>query len=357
MRELLAKGEKIKKRLIVIGSDTSAGAASSASLQKPTELTSPSPLLSASGLYDWNSVFTTIQQDVAQYQADHATTNNTTKNNTDTTSSSTLLSLSPVPEGHNSDPFPPISLDEERQKITIACQSHRDNTIQHAIKQLQREALQQEEQYEHILSQERDLIVSLSEQEGKDKADRLKLLSDEVAELVVKKEALDKQFRLLSHQYDTRVSKSKGSATADAGPESELERIRRQIGELTGQRDELHLKCNSLQADPTNISNSSTSSTSTDPRPNVGEVEKEGVREEIKKTKESHSEAIKEEQRKHHEYLHELDIEVGEVILQHVYIVLFTNMYTHVVHTLLLLYICYNSDPFLYTYLYTHTHA
>ena len=310
MRELLAKGEKIKNRLIVIGNATAATSAATSSLHKST--VEPSSLLSASGLYDWNSVFTTIQQDVAQYQADragHNTTNATsTNNNTDTALSSN--SPSP-PEGHNSDPFPPISLDDERQKITIECQQQRDSTIQHAIKQLQREALQQEEQYKHILSQERDLIVSLSEQEEKDKADRFKTLSDDVAELVVKKETLDKQYRLLSHQYDTRISKSKGSVTTGEGPESELERVRRLIGELTGQRDELHIKCNALQTHPTNSSNSSTTSSSIDPLLNAGEVEKEGVREEIKKAKESHSVAIKEVQRKHHEYLHELDIEVS----------------------------------------------
>ena len=305
MRELLAKGEKIKNRLIVIGNatttSTSAPPSSSSSLHKPT--VEPSTLLSASGLYDWNSVFTTIQQDVAQYQADHTATNNTTANTTS------------LPEGHNSDPFPPLSLDEERQKITIECQQQRDDTIQHAIKQLQREALQQEEQYKHILAQERDLIITLNEQEGKDKADRLKTLGDEVAELVVKKESLDKQYRLLSHQYDTRIGKSKGSATTGEGTESELDRVRRQIGELTGQRDELHIKCNALQTSLTNSSNSSTTSSSIDPLFNAGEVEKEGVREEIKKAKESHSDVIKEVQRKHHEYLHELDIEVSHLIV------------------------------------------
>ena len=305
MRELLAKGEKIKNRLIVIGNatttSTSAPPSSSSSLHKPT--VEPSTLLSASGLYDWNSVFTTIQQDVAQYQADHTATNNTTANTTS------------LPEGHNSDPFPPLSLDEERQKITIECQQQRDDTIQHAIKQLQREALQQEEQYKHILAQERDLIITLNEQEGKDKADRLKTLGDEVAELVVKKESLDKQYRLLSHQYDTRIGKSKGSATTGEGTESELDRVRRQIGELTGQRDELHIKCNALQTSLTNSSNSSTTSSSIDPLFNAGEVEKEGVREEIKKAKESHSDVIKEVQRKHHEYLHELDIEVSHLVV------------------------------------------
>ena len=269
-------------------------------------------MLSASGLYDWNSVFTSIQQDVAQYQADHTATNINTTNAAATTSST---SLSPTPEGHNSDPFSPISLDEERQKITIECQQQRDNTIQHAIKQLQREALQQEEQYKQILSQERDLTITLSEQEEKDKADRLKTLSDDVAELVVKKESLDKQYRLLSHQYDSRIGKSKDGSvtTTGGGTESELEKVRRQIAELTAKRDELHLKCNALQADPTNSSNSGTTSTSIDPRPNAGEVEKEGVREEMKKAKESHSDAIKETQRKHHEYLHELDIEVSHI--------------------------------------------
>ena len=249
-------------------------------------------------------MFTTIQQDVAQYQADHTATNNTTANTTS------------LPEGHNSDPFPPISFEDERQKITIECQQQRDNTIQHAIKQIQREALQQEEQYKHILAQESDIIITLSEQEGKDKTDRLKTLIDEVAELVVKKETLDKQYRLLSYQYDTRIGKSReGCTTTGAGPESELDKVRRQIVELTAQRDDLHLKCSTLQTGTTNISNSSTASTSIYLLPNAGEVEKGGVREEIKKARERHSDAIKEVQRKHHEYLHELDIEVSHLIV------------------------------------------